>query len=262
MPERADRFDAASVRADWDHAADAYAESQAARRDYYRFEFFGPAQVALCGDVRGLRLLDIGCGTGYFAREMARGGASVTGVELSPAMLRHAHDIESRQPLGIRYLAGDAAHLQELVPSASFDITTSCLALQDMPDIPRVLRAVHTVLVPGGRFVTSIAHPCSDTPFRVWEKDAAGAKRWLCIDRYFERGPLRYAWTGWAYEFRTTAYHATLEDWFGWILEAGFVVRGVREPVPGAAALEAHPDLEDATRVPYYLFLDLQRSAS
>ena len=52
MPERSERFDAGSVRDQWDTAADAYAEGQATGRDYYRLEFFGPAQVALIGDIQ------------------------------------------------------------------------------------------------------------------------------------------------------------------------------------------------------------------
>ena len=104
MPVRPHRFDAEAVRKLWDTAAGAYAEGQASGRDYYRLEFFGPAHIALCGDVQGLRILDVGCGTGYFAREMARRGASVTGVDISPRMLAHAAQAESQDPLGIRYL--------------------------------------------------------------------------------------------------------------------------------------------------------------
>ncbi|HTQ00118.1 MAG TPA: class I SAM-dependent methyltransferase [Casimicrobiaceae bacterium] len=259
MPQRIRDFDADSVRKAWDAAADAYAEGQASGRDYYRFEFFGPAHLALCAVAQGLRVLDVGCGTGYFAREMARRGAIVTGADLSPAMLAHARELEAKAPLGIRYVDCDAARLRERLPAESFDLATSCLALQDMPDIPAVLRAIHDLLVPGGRLVASIAHPCTDTPFRVWAKDDAGEKQWLCIDRYFDRGPLEYTWQGWLYEFRTPAYHATLEDWFGWILRAGFSVRGLHEPAPTAAAVAARPELADAARVPYYLLLDLAK---
>ena len=69
MPKPAARFDAESVRDSWDHAAGAYAHGQASGCDYYRYEFFGPAQLTLCGEVRGMRVLDVGCGNGYFARE-------------------------------------------------------------------------------------------------------------------------------------------------------------------------------------------------
>jgi len=197
MPERSEKFDPDAVRNEWDTASDAYAEGQATGRDYYRLEFFGPAQIALCGEVQGLRLLEVGCGTGYFAREMARRGAVGTAVDLSPGMLAHARESESTDPLGIRYLNGDAARLREYLDAEPFDMVTSCLALQDMPDIPKVFRAIHDVLVPGGRLVASIAHPCNDMPFRVWAKDSSGAKQWLCVDRYFDRGPVKYAWKDW-----------------------------------------------------------------
>jgi SAM-dependent methyltransferase len=225
MPKPADRFDAQSVRASWDDAADAYAQGQSSGRDYYRYEFFGPAQVALCGDVRGKRLLDVGCGNGYFSREMAHRGARVTGIDLSARMIEHAKRHEADAPLGIEYQVLDAAALANSFPPRSFDM--------------------------------AIAHPCSDTPFRVWERDGSGNKRWLCIDRYFDQGPLQYSWSGWGSDFTTEAIHATLEQWVDWILEAGFELRGLREPRPTEAALRARPDLEDASRVPYYLFFDL-----
>jgi SAM-dependent methyltransferase len=253
------RFDAESVRESWDRAADGYTQGQTTGRDYYRYEFFGPAQVALCGDVDGLSLLDVGCGNGYFSREMACRGARVTGIDISPRMIDHAKRQEAASPLGIEYQAIDAALLDTRFARESFDMATSCLALQDMPDIPRVLDAIRTVLRPNGRFVASITHPCTDTPFREWERDANRGKRWLCIDRYFERGPIRYTWTGWGDDFTTEAMHAPLEDWFTWILHAGFQIRGVREPRPTEDALARRPDLEDATRVPYYVFFDLGR---
>jgi len=260
MADRFEGFDAQSVCGEWNMAADAYAAAQASGRDYYRLDFFGPAQIALCGEVRGLKILDVGCGTGYFAREMARRGAFVTGVDLSPGMLAHALELEATAQFGIRYLTGDVARLKEYFDGDCFDMVTSCLALQDMPDIPAALRSIHDVLVPGGRLVASITHPCSDTPFRKWAKDGSGTKRWLCIDRYFERGPVKYLWKDWLYEFTTSAYHATLADWFGWLLGAGFALRSIHEPTPAAAAVKAHPDLEDASRVPYFLMFDLERT--
>ena len=183
MPKPAEKFDAESVRASWDEAADVYAAGQATGRDYYRYAFFGPAQVALCGDVRGMRLLDVGCGNGYFAREMARRGARVTGIDLSPRMIAHAQRHETAAPLGIDYHVMDAATLPAAFPAQSFDMASSCLALQDMPQVGKVFQGVRSLLRPGGRFVASIAHPGTDTPFRVWERDSNGNKRWLCIDR-------------------------------------------------------------------------------
>ena len=259
MPVPAEQFTAASVSREWDVAAAAYVEAQATGHDFYRIEVFGPAQIELCGCVQGLRLLDVGCGAGYFSRAMAHGGAIVSGIDISPEIIRHASEAEAQRARAIRYVLGDAADLAAHFQPRSFDIATSCLALQDMPDIAGVLRSVREVLVPGGRFVVSIAHPCTDTPFRRWQKDAGGERQWLCIDRYFDRGPMTYRWKDWAYEFTTSAMHATLEEWFEWFTAAGFLLHALREPRPTPEAISVRPDLQDCARVPYFLLLELER---
>jgi len=260
MNENNVKFDPESVARAWNRAADAYAQGQATGRDYYRYEFLGPAQVAVCGDVSGLQILDVGCGAGYFAREMAHRGARVTAIDISSRMIEHAKQQEAMTPLGIEYRVADAGEVDRLFASGSFDAATSCVAVQDMPEVARVLRSVHTVLRPHGRFVASITHPCTDTPYRTWERDEEGQKRWLCLDRYYERRPIEYSWKNWAYDFTTPALHATLEDWFTWILQAGFSVKGFHEPHPTEEALKRRPDLEDAARMPYYVIFDLQRA--
>jgi SAM-dependent methyltransferase len=260
MPERPSRFDPASVRESWDFAADAYADGQASGNDHYRYAFFGPAQVHLCGEVAGTRVLDVGCGNGYFAREMARRGAKVTGIDISPRMIEHARRIEAAEPLGIDYEVLDAAGLAARFPAGAFDLVTSCVSIPDMPDVPAVLRGIQTVLRPGGRLVASITHPCTDTPVRAWETDEAGAKLSLKIDRYFERGPIEFTWKrNWPYVFKTAYWHVPLETWFDWILGAGFVLHALREPCPTEEGVAAHPDLADAARVPYFLMFDLIR---
>lgn len=249
------RFDADGVREEWDYAADAYAKGQADGRDYYRLEFFGPYQIAMMGDVAGKNLLDVGCGSGYFARAMHERGAHVTGIDISPRMIQHAQETG---PAAIRYDVLDAAAIDRKFPAASFDLATACLSLQDCPEPARVLKAVAKVLKPGGRFVSSIEHPFSSMPFRQWQRaDDKKTKKWLCVDKYFERGAMPYTWKRWSYEFTTRALHVTLEQWVDWTIEAGFSIRAMREPKPTEAALRSQPDLEDATRVPYFLIFDL-----
>lgn len=250
------RFDAESVRDFWDRAATAYWQHQATGRDYYRYEFFGPAQLLMCGEVQGQRILDVGCGTGYFARELARRGASVTGIDISPGMIAYARQEEIVEPLGVRYEVLDAADLANSGLGV-FDMATSCVALQDMPAVPEVLRGVRSALRSGTRFVISITHPCTDTPYRAWDRDAGGAKRALCINRYFSRETIEYVWRDDEQDVLTPALHATLEDWFGWILSAGFQVVGLREPCPTRDAIARRPPLNDAAMVPYILMLDL-----
>ncbi|CAN5918822.1 class I SAM-dependent methyltransferase [soil metagenome] len=249
------RFDADGVREEWDYAADAYAKGQADGRDYYRLEFFGPYQIAMCAEVSGLQLLDVGCGSGYFSRAMAERGAKVTGIDISPRMIQHAQEAGGE----ITYEVLDAARIDRRFPAASFDMATACLTMQDVPEPAVALSAVAKVLKPGARFVSSIEHPFSSMPVRQWQRDERKAKKWLCVDRYFDRGATPYTWKRWSYEFTTRALHVTLEQWIDWTVEAGFAIKALREPRPTEQALRSQPDLEDATRVQYLLIFDLVR---
>src|SRR5215472_5247697 len=65
------------------------------------------ALLDLAGDVRGLRLLEVACGPGRVARELARRGATLTGLDISAALLAQARAYEEAAPLGIRYLQAD-----------------------------------------------------------------------------------------------------------------------------------------------------------
>jgi 2-polyprenyl-3-methyl-5-hydroxy-6-metoxy-1,4-benzoquinol methylase len=65
------------------------------------------ALLDLAGDVSGLRLLEVACGPGRVARELARRGAALTGLDISAALLAKARAREAAEPLGIGYLHTD-----------------------------------------------------------------------------------------------------------------------------------------------------------
>ena len=173
MREPAPEFDAESIRRDWDYASDAYTERQLQGLDYYRSEFFGPEMVSACGQVDGLEVLDLGCGSGYFSREMAKLGAKrVVGVDLSPNQIANAKRLEAQHRLGIEYLTADATEAVFSFDEASFDLVTACVSLVDMPDPGRVIQGAYRVLRDRSRLVFCNTHPVTDTNYRAW-----GARR-------------------------------------------------------------------------------------
>src|ERR1700747_2456740 len=62
------------------------------------------ALLRLAGPVSGMRLLEVACGQGRVARELARRGAQVTGLDIAAALLAKARAQEQATPLGIGYL--------------------------------------------------------------------------------------------------------------------------------------------------------------
>lgn len=95
--------------------------------------------------------LEVGCGTGIYARRIGELGWTPIGVDLSAAMLRHATE---RLPV----IQGDAAMLP--VASESIDAAITVMVHTDLPDYRPVLTEIHRVLKPGGRFVHIGVHPC------------------------------------------------------------------------------------------------------
>ena len=139
------------VAAAWDANAATWVEHVRAGYDLYREAFTMPAFLAFCPDLDGLRVIDLGCGEGHNTRALARRGAKMTGVDLSPRMIAAARASELALPLGIAYQVGSFTRL-EFCADVSFDGAVSTMALMDSPDFGAAARAAHRVLRPGGGF--------------------------------------------------------------------------------------------------------------
>jgi ubiquinone/menaquinone biosynthesis C-methylase UbiE len=112
----------------------------------------------LAGAVGGLRLLEVACGQGRVARELARRGATLTGLDISAALLAKARAYEAAEPLGIRYLHADVT-AQGVLEGQVFDGVVCNYGLTDIDDLDGMLANVARLLRPGGWFVFSLLHP-------------------------------------------------------------------------------------------------------
>ena len=108
--------------------------------------------AGLVGVGPGDRVLDVGCGPGGAAREAARRGATVTGVDPAPLMLQLGRYLSaSRSGRNISFLQGTA----EALPVADQAVTVAWAisSAHHWPDVPAGLRELQRVLAPGGRLI-------------------------------------------------------------------------------------------------------------
>ena len=115
----------------------------------------GPFRAAV-GDVRGLRVLDLGCGTGRHSLWLAASGATVTALDFSEGMLA-----EARAKPGSGAIDFRTHDLHRPLPFAdpSFDVVASGLVLEHLSELGRFFAEARRVLPPTGRAVISAMHP-------------------------------------------------------------------------------------------------------
>ena len=95
-------------------------------------------------------VVDVGCGPGVAARYAAQLGATVTGVDPAPVMLRIAK-LLTRRPAKVRYTEGVAEAIR--LPDDSASVVWSIATVHHWSDIDAGLREFRRLLLPGGRFV-------------------------------------------------------------------------------------------------------------
>jgi cyclopropane fatty-acyl-phospholipid synthase-like methyltransferase len=139
-----------------DHYDDAYFADLSARyRTRNRFARQRIANVfSLLPELKGKRLLDIGCGMGTFTIEAAGHGAFALGLDLAPAGIAAARDMAAqRARAGARFTLADAALLP--VRTSSVDVVIAADFTEHLDDdtLSRVFREIARVTRPGGTFV-------------------------------------------------------------------------------------------------------------
>ena len=197
-----------------------------------------PAIQRLLPKLRDKRVVDLGCGFGWFARwAMSQGAAGVLGVDLSENMLSRAR-AETADP-GVRYLRADLESLE--LPEGASDLAYSSLALHYVEDLPRLVGEVFRALVSGGHFVFSIEHPiymASTGP--GWLTTSDGRRIWP-VDHYAIEGPRITDWLAKG----VRKQHRTLGTTLNTLIDTGFAIRRVVEWSPTPEQVAAQPSLAD-----------------
>jgi SAM-dependent methyltransferase len=211
-----------------------------------------PAVRAMLPDLRGKRIVDLGCGFGWFGRWAREHGAvSVLGLDISANMLTRAK--ANTPDCATDYRVADLEALE--LPEASFDLAYSALTFHYVEDFGRLTRGIHRALVPGAHFVFTVEHPIVTAPIPAgWSVGPDGRKTWP-VNSYQKEGPRR---TNWLAE-GVIKQHRTLGTLLNLLIGLGFTILHVEEWAPNDAQIAAHPEWAEEYERPMFLLIAVQR---
>lgn len=204
-----------------------------------------PLMRELAGDLRDLRILDLGCGAATFGiHALGQGATRYLGLDASERMVAAA-----RANLVDTIGQVETAAIETWpYPEARFDVVVSSLALHYVADLSVVLAGAWRALVPGGRLIVSVEHPVITSCARGWQ---GGSRVDWIVDDYFVSGPRVTEWLG----GRVVRQHRTVEDYVVAMQDAGFILDQLRESRPERERFTDEAEYERRRRIPLFLFL-------
>ncbi|MHA2271897.1 MAG: class I SAM-dependent methyltransferase [Candidatus Hodarchaeales archaeon] len=208
----------------------------------------GEKELGLLGDVKGKKVLELGCGGGQNAIVLAKWGAEVVGLDLSAAQLGHATELAEREGVFPKFVQGNMEDLSQFQNNA-FDIALSSHALGYVEDLNAVYRETTRVLKPGGFLVFCFEHPFWLSFGVALEEQDLGKVR-----NYFDR--TRDSWNWDCSNGTTTNFEQgnwTFREVINGLINVGLQIERIEEP---QGYDPAQMDENTIAKIPYLSYDD------
>ncbi|HLR52428.1 MAG TPA: class I SAM-dependent methyltransferase [Candidatus Avamphibacillus sp.] len=209
-----------------------------------------PAIKSAISTFKDKSILDIGCGTGQFAKYcIENGAAKVMGVDISKNMIAHAQKENGHER--IDYICTPIEELE--LHNQKFDLIISSLAIHYIKDYSKLIVKVDSLLSKNGEFIFSTEHPIvtARNEMNNWVKDNNGNKLHWALDNYQEEGKREQHW----YIDGIIKYHRTISTLMNTLIDNGFILEKIIEPQSIPAGLEQMPKLTSEERRPSFIVI-------
>jgi len=209
-----------------------------------------PILLELIGDVKGKKVLDLGCGDAAFGVELLQKGCiAYDGVEGSENMAKEATKTLIDTVGTVHLSSMETWNFQ----TGNYDLIVSRLALHYLADLKDIVRKVHKTLANDGRFVFSVQHPVLTSSIKSAAASASKAD-WI-VDDYFNSGERVEPWI----DKKVVKYHRTIEEYYQLLKQAGFMIEDIREGTPRVEEFSSENEYKRRMRIPLFLLFSCKK---
>jgi SAM-dependent methyltransferase len=241
----------------WDSVAGEYGDAFIEREGSYHSSLILPNLLRVVAPEPGKKILEVGCGDGYFSRAFAAAGASVEGSDVAAPMIAEAKE---KLPNAKWYTA--SADNLSFAKNELYDSVVVVLALQNIENLNGSIAEASRVLKPGGEFVAVLNHPAFRIPKRSsWGFDDKNDVQYRRLDAYLSSSTEEIDMDpGKEKGKRTTvSFHRPLQVYIKALSKNNFGVVGFEEWISNKTSQSGpRQRAEDQARKEFPLFLMLK----
>lgn len=189
----------------------------------YALGYARESELNLLGDVKGKKIIELGCGGGENSIILAKKGAICTGVDISFKQLKYAKNLVKKHEVKIKLIEGDLENLV-MIDDEIFDIAISIFALDWMQDLDAAFKEAYRILKKNGIFVFSIQHPI----YNLLGAEDFNPKELKISTNYFEKHVTFVESTG----IDLKVHASKISDIINGLIKIGFDIEKILEPEP------------------------------
>jgi SAM-dependent methyltransferase len=204
-----------------------------------------PHMISIFDDFRNKKILDAGCGTGFYSKYAIDKGATVIAVDASAEMLEHVTNTINSPKL--KTYKADLADKLFFIESSSLDYIVCSLALHYIENWNSVISEFYRVLNKTGKLYISTHHPFMD--YLILKKKS-----------YLDKFLVQDEWGSSTNSFKVFYYTRPLSDVLKPIIHSPFTILSIDEPKPTEECKRKSPEIfEKLSNQPSFLFIVLQK---
>lgn len=200
-------------------------------------------------------LLELGCGQGFFLEKFSRISKKLTGVDLGKSLIEQAQ----KKGIEAEFIFASADD-ENILKGKTFDVITIILALQNMKNLPAVMKNVKRLLKPNGRVCIVLNHPSFRIPQKTsWGMDKENKIQYRRVDAYLSEFEAKIDMTPGKKNKKefTQSYHRPLQVYMKAFAKEGFAITKIEEWISHRKSEGAWAKAENTARKEIPLFMCL-----